>query len=315
MIYRKLPGRRRGLIHGASVWLAPDHLLSVRSHRIREYYKRYYLRDVQAVVVADAPRFHVSTRLIAIAVLWAIAYLVSRARADIAATALWIAGGGLVLGWFLVSLLGSCRCRIYTAVSSDELPSIYRRWTARKFLEQVTPRIAEVQGVMEGNWAEAVELRIADGGEAKRATSAGRAGATRSWATDLLTGALLATALTGAVSLSRSSRPVQFALYACNGLEIAGAVAVVVQHYRGKLRPAMQRLAVAALIAMGCLFYARPLAAGIAAGASGKPTAIEVDVNGMPKAPIIVRQLEVAASTALGLIGLAIVLTAEDDRA
>ena len=65
--YRKLPGTRRGFIQKSSVWAGPDHLLLVRGSRFRDEYKRFYYRDVQAMAVARAPRFHVSTRLAAIA--------------------------------------------------------------------------------------------------------------------------------------------------------------------------------------------------------------------------------------------------------
>src|SRR5208283_1031251 len=51
----------------------------------------------------------------------------------------------------------SCRCRIYTAVSSEELPSLYRTWTARRFLERVEPVLAQAQGAIEGSWVEAVD--------------------------------------------------------------------------------------------------------------------------------------------------------------
>ena len=34
--YRKLPGRLRGIGYGASVWMAPDHLLLVRTRMFRE---------------------------------------------------------------------------------------------------------------------------------------------------------------------------------------------------------------------------------------------------------------------------------------
>ena len=66
--YRKLPGTRRGFIQKSSVWAGPDHLLLVRGSRFRDEYKRFYYRDVQAIAVARAPRFHVSTRLAATAV-------------------------------------------------------------------------------------------------------------------------------------------------------------------------------------------------------------------------------------------------------
>ena len=40
--YRRLPGRRRGVISGASLWMGSDHILLVRSAWFREEYKRFY---------------------------------------------------------------------------------------------------------------------------------------------------------------------------------------------------------------------------------------------------------------------------------
>jgi hypothetical protein len=175
--YRKLPGRRRGFIRGASVWMGELHLLSVRSMRFREEYKRFHLGDVQAIVVASAPRFHISTRAFGIALLLLISYPILRGRAPGALPVLWIVAALAVVAWVSVSAWFSCRCRIHTAVSSDELPSVYRTWTARRFLARVEPRIVAVQGVVEGGWAEAAEQRsigVAAAGVAPAAADAAR---------------------------------------------------------------------------------------------------------------------------------------------
>jgi hypothetical protein len=127
--YRKLPGRLRGLIRGASVWMGPDHLLAVRSTRFREEYKRFYLRDVQAIVVANAPRFHVSAPAILLAVAWLIAFLVYLPMGGVFPWAgpVFLTGGAVMVGlWLYLSAAASCRCRIHTAVSREDLPSIYR---------------------------------------------------------------------------------------------------------------------------------------------------------------------------------------------
>ena len=157
--YRKLPGRRRGILRGASVWMGGDHLLSVKSYRFREDYKRFHLRDVQAIVVAKAPRFHISTRSLYIVALWSFAYLLRsvNARFEFLTPFLYLVAAGLVAAWLVISAAFSCRCRILTAVSLEELPSIYRTWTARRFLAKVEPGIAEVQGRVTGNWAEVLE--------------------------------------------------------------------------------------------------------------------------------------------------------------
>ena len=161
--YRKLPGRRRGFIFGSSVWMGTDHLLLVKSARFREEYKRFYFRDIQAIVTARAPRVHISTRTALIGALWSVACSVALAVGAAARMpiewVLWSVGVGLAIAWTYVSAVRSCRCRIYTAVSSEELPSLYRTWTARRFLAAVEPAVAQAQGAIEGNWAEAVEDR------------------------------------------------------------------------------------------------------------------------------------------------------------
>jgi hypothetical protein len=149
--YKKMPGRRRGFIKGSSLWMGDDHLLLVRSMRFREEYKRFHLRDVQAVAVARAPRFHISTPMFGLVILYAIAYAVVRGFLARELPFLWAAAAILVASWVYISAWCSCRCRIYTAVSSDELPSVYRTWTARRFLARLEPRIAEVQGAVQGN--------------------------------------------------------------------------------------------------------------------------------------------------------------------
>jgi len=155
--YRKLPGQRRGILRGASLWMGSDHLLSVKSLRFREEYKRFHLADVQAIVVARGPRFHLSTRSMGIACLWLIVFLSTRSPWPWMSAVMGSAAVCLVGAWVYACYARSCRCRIYTAVSREELPSIYRTWTARKFLEEVEPRIREVQGVLPSDWAEAIE--------------------------------------------------------------------------------------------------------------------------------------------------------------
>src|SRR5437899_1170126 len=49
--YRKLPGARRTPLRKSTLWLAGDHILSIDSHRFSEEYKRYYFKDIQAIIV------------------------------------------------------------------------------------------------------------------------------------------------------------------------------------------------------------------------------------------------------------------------
>src|SRR5882724_5200603 len=54
-IYRQLTGKRRRLHLFTQLFLAPDHLLLVRSSRFEERYQRFYFKDIQALVVTGLP--------------------------------------------------------------------------------------------------------------------------------------------------------------------------------------------------------------------------------------------------------------------
>ena len=151
--YKRLPGRLRGIVHTASLWLGDDHLLAVSGWRFTENYKRFYYRDIQAVVITRAPRFVVPLP-------WAVAVLGLVITAFIASAGAipWLVQGCesllAVFGLYLliVNLAWSCRCRIQTAVSCQELPSLCRMGAARKALAIIERRIGEVQGTLVEGW-------------------------------------------------------------------------------------------------------------------------------------------------------------------
>ena len=110
--YEKLPGHRRGLIVGSSVWLAPDHLLLVKSKRLNEVYKRFYFRDIKAIGIADTRRFHISARSLAIGAAWFLAFVIASANRIPWASALWLvlllmAIVWAYLSWRKVAVVGS----------------------------------------------------------------------------------------------------------------------------------------------------------------------------------------------------------------
>ncbi len=315
--YRRLPGVGRGFIQGASVWMGADHLLLVKSMRFREDYKRFHLRDVQAIVVAATPRFEVSTRAALVAIVWVMAYFAFRNRAGWAAEVLWLAAAGLVGAWIYVCAACSCRCRLFTAVSRDDLPSVYRTWTARRFLAAVEPRIHEVQGVLEGNWAEAVEGREVGPPAAPAGARAGAgvmadrpAARRRTVFSDIFVASLFADALLNLFTLNGPTRTVQWVWYGLAFIQIAMAVLLFVQHHRGVLRREMQRLAVATLIVMGLAYYARAAMSGmVSAGSQLFP-----DLATLSSTPgyVLVREIDAGIMLVLGIIGAGLSLTGED---
>jgi hypothetical protein len=273
--YRKLPGRRRGFVFGSSVWLGPDHLLLVKSWRFREEYKRFYFRDIQAIVTAAAPRFHFSTRSATLGLLWlfVLALSVGRSLQPLEWTA-GVLGLALIGAWVYLSGFQSCRCRIYTAVSSDELRSLYRLSTAARFLEKVAPLLAEAQGALSSEAAEALDARDV-GPLPEGRIGLGAAGPAelpprpvpppvRTPLSMLFVGVLC---LGGAAELASFGAAPTVARWILAGflvLQLGAAVAVIIENYVGKGRASLRNLAIVTAIAIGGWYYAVQVGAGIA---------------------------------------------------
>jgi hypothetical protein len=278
--YRKLPGRRRGILFGSSVWMGSDHLLLVTSARFRESYRRFYFRDIQAIVTAEARRFHISTRSALIGFLWTWFLGFANLNGNAPAGVRWVANLGailLVFVWAYQSAKCSCRCRIYTAVSSEDLPSLYRTWTARRFLEKVEPYLAQAQGVMEGNWAEAVEDKqigplpegriglTMPGALAPMAPPPASANTARTPVSFLFVASLCLGSLAELLTLGVSATAGRWVLLGFLLLQLVAAVAVLVQNYLGKLRASLRNLAIVALASIGVWYYGVQMGVGMAA--------------------------------------------------
>jgi hypothetical protein len=306
MKYRRLPGRRRGLIRGASVWLGEDHLLSVKSLRIREDYKRFYFRDIQASAVARAPRFHISTRSGLIGALWLIAYAFAR-LAPVFESILWVLAALLVIAWIVISARFSCRCRIQTAVSRDELPSLYRTWTAKKFLAKVEPRIAEVQGATPANWAEAAEAQtpppVAPLPTAMPQPVLHPDAKVHTLVADVFVATLFLAAIADFLHLKTPE-------ILTTVLLLAETIVIFVQYYRGQLRGPMQKLAIVNLIAVGIIYYAQQMVGSFRAGMQSGGAAFRMPTFYFGND--LTQNIGGAVCCVLGLVGLGIILQNRD---
>lgn len=316
--YRKLPGHRRGFFRSSSVWLGPDHLLAVRSMRFREEYKRYQLSDIQAIVVANRPRFHISTRSFGIAILWLIAFsiLYQFPRGAILA---WLAAVVLVGAWIYISAAASCTCRIYTAVSRDELPSVYRRWVARRFLRAVEPQIAAVQGTVEQIPGEALEAQDVGPPETIPRPSGQPVPAELSSSPEprqhamsfyFLLAGLFADGLWRWFALSHTIRWATQLTTLLPLLVMASAIFVLVQHHRRAVRAAQQKVAIVTLVVMGLLSYGTLV--GMRLVTAFRAAATRQALDYAPSIQIL-SKLDIAVALALGLAGLVVLFTGGRD--
>jgi hypothetical protein len=308
--YRKLPGRLHGIGYGSSVWMAPDHLLLVSTRMFREEYKRFYLRDIQAIVMATRPRFQISTRSLAIAFAWLfpwIFWVLLPAGFGL----VWWAGAAVLIGtWLVFAFFFGCTCRLYTAVSNDPLPSLYRTWTARKFLDEVKPWIDEAQGSIEANWAEAVESHAAGPRAPASANTAPAAAApalrSHTTACLVLVVSLLAEAALDLLTLHSFSTIFGWVFTGISVVQISSAILILIERQRRILRAAMQRVAVAALVVQGLSYYVTSISDAFA-----NPGRIEVAIalsRLMLPQFILLREISSAIYVVLALIGLAIIL-------
>jgi len=142
--YERLPGRGRQLLTIHSLWLGPDHLLSVSNSGYAQEYKRFYFSDIQAFLVRHTD----------VGKVWNILW--SFLTAIFASISL---GGPLPEVWwplvptffFLLCLQinlirgPTCTSHIRTAVQTELLPSLNRLKNTRRVLQQLTPVITSAQ--------------------------------------------------------------------------------------------------------------------------------------------------------------------------
>ena len=138
-----------------SLWLGPDHLLCVESNGYSETYKRFYFRDIQAMLIQKTKRYLWWNIIVgSIALICCIIVLLM-----VASTDQWRSGdmaGAIVLGsiaalWVLVLLINvflgpTCKTFLRTAVQIEQLPSLSRIRKTRRVLDKIRPLIVAAQG-------------------------------------------------------------------------------------------------------------------------------------------------------------------------
>lgn len=133
-------------ISRSSLWLGNDHVLRIDTTGYTETYKRFYFRDIQAIIIRKTEA-------------WKILGLVFSALAGLFGL-IAIFGGDPIVAWifgsmaavFLLALIldlvagPTCVSYLRTAVQTEELISLNRLRRARKTLERLRPSIAGAQG-------------------------------------------------------------------------------------------------------------------------------------------------------------------------
>jgi hypothetical protein len=153
--YRKLPGsgRRGGFLTVAfiqarsTLWLGKDHLLAVDRHGQQEHYKRYYYRDIQAVITRRTRSASAqNAALFIVLVLFVSLIFVTGPNGRILMSVL----AGSTLGFLGINFLRgpTCVCHLITAVHTEELPSLGRLKQARKVIDRLRQPVEAAQGAV-----------------------------------------------------------------------------------------------------------------------------------------------------------------------
>jgi hypothetical protein len=152
MSYRRMPGRSPRLsFQRSSLWQGDDHLLLVKIRGYAEEYKRFYYRDIQAIVMTRTNRRDLISAILAVfAGFPALLFLVALIRAwgRFALIAWGVIAGFLLLLLLINILMGpTCRVEIQTAVQIEKLTSLARLSAARKTMAFILPIIEAAQGM------------------------------------------------------------------------------------------------------------------------------------------------------------------------
>jgi len=155
--YVKLPGRgRRGWVlttSFTSLWMATDHLMQVEGTRISEDYKRFYFKDIKAIIMRRTRTWITNTWiLLGLAALFMGLFALIAFNVQPLERIGFLVVGGCIAGFFLlcaainVCLGPTCICHLRTPVQQEELPSLSRIRTATRALKRIRQAVEAVQG-------------------------------------------------------------------------------------------------------------------------------------------------------------------------
>ncbi|MDR3456910.1 MAG: hypothetical protein P4N60_05650 [Verrucomicrobiae bacterium] len=150
--YQRLKLGGAGLMGVSTLWLAQDHLLVVEVTGYVEKYRRFYFRDIQAMVIQSTSlRLWWSLGLGAmIACLLLILLVTTWNSPSPDPVVVWVFVGIMLL--FAVPLLinllrgPTCTVLVRTAVQTQKIPGLNRRKKAGKLMALLVPAISAAQG-------------------------------------------------------------------------------------------------------------------------------------------------------------------------
>jgi hypothetical protein len=150
--YIRLPGKRYvtfGLTRD-TLWLGKDHLLQVINRGYTEEYRRFYYRDIQAIILRQTSTGRVLNLIFGSIAAFSVllltfGWLIWKWE-TVALLPLGIATSFWVLLFLILLAAGpTCVCHVRTAVQFEKLPSLFRLKKARKAIALLRERVEIAQ--------------------------------------------------------------------------------------------------------------------------------------------------------------------------
>ena len=142
--YRRIAGHGTGFVAHARLYQGPDHFLQVSSTGFSETYKRFYFRDIQAIILENKPwRLWWSC---GIGMLLLLFLAPASMTTGVPAAIYWVVVASCAVALLINWALGpSCACYIRTAVQTERLRALTRIRTGRAFVTRTTELVAQFQ--------------------------------------------------------------------------------------------------------------------------------------------------------------------------
>jgi hypothetical protein len=130
-----------------SLWLGSDHLLQVQTQGVTETAKRFYFRDIQAIVIQQTARQSIWNVVLSLPLIICLFGIIASLRST-EGVIVWSIFAGILLLPLAINLVRgpTCTCLLRTAVQTENLGSISRIRQARKVLNKIRPLIEAAQG-------------------------------------------------------------------------------------------------------------------------------------------------------------------------
>ncbi len=147
--YRRLPGRAFGVFQTHALWMTDDHLLLVQGSPVGEVYRRFYFRDIAAVVQRrTSSRLVINLAAMLLCGVSLVPWAMTLSVESLRDFHLWEAAFvGIFVGVALVNTLRgpTCAVHIQTAVQFERVGSLSRVRSAQRVLTMLRPLILAAQ--------------------------------------------------------------------------------------------------------------------------------------------------------------------------